>query len=163
LTYKWKMEGLHPVSAQDAGEALQGIYERKGKWQAADVVEESRPEAAPLHPCFEWDDPKAAKLWREQQARNLIGCIVTVQETKKQDPVVVRSFVHAADSYHPTEVVMQQQDLQTELIKTAIQDVEAFQKRLEAFYDLQPIRTLSMDVSRTVQQLHDIQSSAPGF
>lgn len=50
MVYKWKMPGLYDIPAQAAGEELDRIYEEKGELQARDVVNESRPETAPLHP-----------------------------------------------------------------------------------------------------------------
>ena len=44
------------VTADQAGDELARIYVEKGELTAPLVVDESRPEEAPLHPAFEWDD-----------------------------------------------------------------------------------------------------------
>lgn len=74
MVFEWKMKGLYPVAAQAAGMELERIYKDHGRCDAADVVDESRPEEAVLHPCFEWRDHVAAEFYRQQQARNL-ACI----------------------------------------------------------------------------------------
>ena len=67
MIYKWKVAGLMPVDAQTAGEELNRIYTKNGALNPADIVDESRPEDAPLHDCFEWRDDVAAEKYREQQ------------------------------------------------------------------------------------------------
>lgn len=155
MIYQWKLPGMYDVSAQTAGETLQDIYDRKGELQAADVVEESRPETAPLHPCFEWDDPKAAELWREQQARAMIGLIVTVQETAKPEPVEARAFVHVVDSYHPTQLVIQKPEMRDTLLDDALQYVETFKRRLDVFSGLRPIHPLIDATNETAIRLRE--------
>ncbi len=155
MVYKWKMPGLYDIPAQAAGEELDRIYEEKGELQARDVVNESRPETAPLHSLFEWNDPKAAELYRQQQARNIISCIVTVQDSEKSGPTQVRAFVHVAESYRPTQVVVSKKDLREELVRTALKDAETFQRRLETFSSLRPIKPLRRTLERTIQQLRE--------
>ena len=120
MVYEWKMKGLYKVPAQTAGEELQRIYEERGKCDAADVVDESRPEEATLHPCFEWNDPVAAELYRQQQARNLVGCIVTVGEPQKNQRVEVRAFAHVEGTYTPMTVVVNDADKRAELVESAL-------------------------------------------
>lgn len=157
MVYQWKLDKMYPVPAQTAGEELSRIYRERGELQAADVVEESRPENAPLHPCFEWDDWKAAEKYREEQARGIIQCVVAVQDTANRGPMEVRAFVHVEDSYRPTEIVVSEAELKAAYIADALRYVEAFQRRLETFSDLRPVHTLSKAVGRTVRQLQDIR------
>lgn len=65
-------EDQYGVDAQTAGEELQRIKRVHGLVHPATVVDESRPEDAPLHPAFEWRDPVAAERFREYQASQLI-------------------------------------------------------------------------------------------
>lgn len=120
MVYEWKVKGLYKVSAQAAGEELDRIYEERGKCDAADVVDESRPEEALLHPCFEWNDPVAAELYRQQQARNLVGCIITSGEPQKNQQVEVRAFAHVKGTYTPMTVVVNDADKKAELVKSAL-------------------------------------------
>lgn len=43
------------------------------------VVEAGRDEASPLHRFFEWDDEKAAGLYRKTQARHIMNHLVIVE------------------------------------------------------------------------------------
>lgn len=156
MVYQWKMPGLYQIPAQAAGEELARICkEHSGEMSPQVIVEESRPEAAPLHPIFEWNDTVAAEEWRKQQARQLVCCIVTRLENDITTTAVVRPFVHVSDSYRPIEVVVSEKDLQAELVRNALRDVEAFQRRLETFSTLRPVKQLRRSIDRTIQQLKD--------
>ena len=60
MQFRYKAGRTVPhIAAQVVGEELARI-EASGELTPATVVEASRPETAPLHPAFEWDDPTAA-------------------------------------------------------------------------------------------------------
>lgn len=161
MVYQWKMPGLFDIPAQTDGEELARICEKNGgEMSPKTIVEESRPETAPLHPCFEWDNDAAADRYREYQARQLVCCIITTQETTKAEPIDVRAFVHVAESYRPTQVVASRKDLHDELVRNALRDVKAFQHRLEAFSSLRPVKKLGRSIDKAIQQLTE-ESNAP--
>jgi len=85
------------VDAQTAGSELDRIRRRDGTLRPDVVVDEARPEEAPLHPAFEWRDPVAAEQWREHQASTLIK-VVRVVPSAPQEPRVasVRPVTKAA-------------------------------------------------------------------
>ena len=129
MTYQWKLPGLMPVDAQTAGEELNRIYQEKGRLDAPDIVSESRPTSAPLHPCFEWDDEVAAEKYREVQAGNLIRSITVVHETPTHEPVEVRAFVKPLETYAPIEVVVNSEEQMAALLETALAELKAFEKK----------------------------------
>lgn len=97
------------VPAQDAGEELARIHAEHGTLRPADVVEESRPDDAVLHPVFEWDDSKAADEHRKWQARMLIRSVVTVAETGKQESAY--AHVQISEGYQPMAVIVETPDM----------------------------------------------------
>lgn len=131
MIYKFNIEGVFPVKAQTAGEEMARIYDKRGVLDPADIVEESRDAAAPLHPCFEWDDAKAAEKYREQQAEKLIRAIVIVEETPK-GPQTIRAFPHVEQHYHPIQVVLSSEKRTEELLHTALRELISFEKKYEA-------------------------------
>jgi hypothetical protein len=90
-------EDTFGVDAQTAGRELDRIRRRDGTIRPAAVVDEARPEEAPLHPAFEWRDLVAAEQWREHQASTLIR-VVRVVPVAPQEPRVasVRPVTQAA-------------------------------------------------------------------
>jgi len=96
-----------PVSAQEAGEELDRIRNRYGTLQPAAVVDESRPDEAPLHPVFEWDDEQAAERYREHQAASLIKRVKVVVEPTDDDDEPAATPVRAVrdnTDYEPLPV-----------------------------------------------------------
>lgn len=136
MIYKWKTPGVIPVDAQTAGEELQRIYQEKGGLNPSDIVEESRHDSAPLHPCFEWDDEIAAEKYRQTQAMQIVRSIVTIQESDKKEPQEVRAFVHVQKSYHPISVVIDNKEQMEELLASALSELKAFQRKYNSLVEL---------------------------
>lgn len=128
-----------PVDAQVAGEELRRIYQEKGRLDAPDIVNESRPEGAPLHPCFEWNDAVAAEKYRETQAQNIVRSVVVVHENQSNEPVEVRAFVNVQETYRPIEVVVNSEEQMKELLKSAFSELKSFEKKYAALSQLAPV------------------------
>ena len=138
MVYKWAVSGLYPVDAQVAGEELQRIYSAHGRIDAADVVEESRAETAPLHKCFEWNDSVAAELYRKKQAMAVIRSVVVVNEDKRESPNV-RAFVHVQSTYQPIRVVVDDDNKMNELLESALRELQSFKRKYAALSSLRQI------------------------
>lgn len=139
MVYSWKLPGMYDVPAQDAGEELERISRKHGKMDPSDIVDESRPENAVLHPCFEWDDPVAAEKWREQQARNICCCIITTMEPKAGSPVKVRAFVNVENTYQPIQAVIDNGEKMDSLFLSAMKELTAFKTKFASLSQLRPI------------------------
>jgi hypothetical protein len=135
--YQWKLP-LYSVEAQTAGDELQRIYDKNGALRPAEIVEESKPVQAPLHPCFEWNDQEAARKYRENQAEGIVRNITIVQESVPQ-AAPVRAFVHVQKAYHPLEIVLQSADATQELLESAMRDLDAFQTKYSTLQALRPV------------------------
>ena len=96
------------ITAQDAGDELARIHTECDRLTPQVVVDESRPEDAPLHPAFEWDDSLAGERYRHIQARDLIKTVEVIQPTNAV-PEPEPAYVNVNKStrrYEPlTEVV----------------------------------------------------------
>lgn len=138
MVYKWKVPGLMPVDAQTAGEEIDRLYQSKGRILPEDIVEASKDESAPLHPCFEWDDTVAAHKYRCSQAASIIRLIVT-EDISPTKEYAVRAFVHTEDCYKPTSVVVNSEDAMETLLKTAMSELFAFRRKYESLSALSPV------------------------
>jgi hypothetical protein len=67
------------ITAQDAGDELARIQDERGSLTPQAVVDESRPDDAPLHPAFEWDDSIAGERYRHIQASDLIKTVEVIR------------------------------------------------------------------------------------
>lgn len=139
MVYKWKIPGLVPVDAQDAGEELDRIYRKNGQLNAKDVVDESRPVEAPLHNCFEWNDSVAAEKYRQSQAQEIIRQIVVTEDGDEQKTGSVRAFVSISREYHPIDVVIQHPDMREMMMRDALAELRAFHNKYETLSSLKPV------------------------
>lgn len=94
-TEKFKVNGIQlPIKSSVAGNSLYEIYKRNNNHLTPEVVlKNAKSENHPLHPCFEWNNKKAAEKFRLHQAGKLIRCITMVKQMGKEK-IEVRAFVN---------------------------------------------------------------------
>lgn len=137
MVYQWKMSGLHKVSAQTAGEVCEQL-DAEGRLTAEALVEASRPEDAPLHKEFEWNDSVAAEEWRKQQARMIINALV-VCAAPSAEPVRAYFKVSAAPKYESLQAIVTTPDKYSQLLKQALGELAAFQRKYRSLKELDPV------------------------
>lgn len=106
-----------------------------GELTARKLVEVSRPEDAPLHNEFEWDDASAAELYREHQARKIIRCVKVTVSTEQSEPVPffwTRQYDGAAPQYKSITAIMRQKDERDQLYNDALRELRAFKAKYAA-------------------------------
>ena len=153
MVYQWKIPGIIPTDAQTAGNELDRIYQKHGELNPADIVDESRPDYAPLHPCFEWDDAKAAEKYREHQAGNIVRNITVVCDTQ-EEPKNVRAFVRVQSTYQPINIVLEDVDKTNELLQSALRELKAFRDKYKTLAALAPVLSAIEQVES--EQLADV-------
>jgi hypothetical protein len=137
LIYKWK-QNRFPVDAQTAGKELERIQSKYNGILPSAVVEESRPEEAVLHNCFNWNDADAAGKYREIQAKEIIRNIVVVKvDEVEKDIVPVRAFVSVVNEdeerpkYISINKAMSEPDYQEQILQTALKELLAFKQKYQ--------------------------------
>lgn len=134
MVYSFKSGSHIKADAQAAGEMCEKLA-AEGRLTARDLVEENRPESAPLHNEFEWNNDAAADSWREHQARHIIGCLVIKAE--KKEPV--RAFFNIQRSeptYSHIESILQSRDETESLLRTALLELTAFERKYAMLKEL---------------------------
>jgi hypothetical protein len=150
MVYKWRQERF-PVKAQVAGEELERIQEVYNGISPQVVVEESKPEDATLHKCFEWNDTKAADKYREQQARVLIANIVTVKLEEEQEEIKpVRAFINVVDCDEPAKYVslntaLNDENYRRQMLDNALKELISFKQK---YKDLQELTEIFQAIDR---------------
>ena len=135
----WKIE-KYPVSADVAKAELDRIYEKHGKVTVKNLVDESRDVTAALHSCFEWRDDIAAEKYRQEQAGDLIRCLVTVEKTTTEsDPIIVRAYVKTTENYEPISVSLKSEDKYSVLIQDVLNDIFWFKRKYSNFTKLKEV------------------------
>ena len=138
MIYKWKAGARAPVSAQVAGEVCERMS-ANGELTPKALVDASRPEDAPLHKVFEWDDAKAAERYRESQAAYIIRSI----EVKREDVTEpVRAFFTVPTEggtsyqYHSVDTILRSTDSRESLLEAAKRELEAFTHKYDQLVEL---------------------------
>lgn len=140
MVYNWKYP--QPVPAQVAGEYLDSLKEQNGGTLTPQVVlDNSRDTNAVLHPCFEWDDGKAAERFRLYQARQIITSLVVTIDTPDKEPKTVNALVNIAPLYEkanyiPITVAMNNVTNREQVLKNALIELRAFQNKYSIYSEL---------------------------
>lgn len=130
MVYKWKTGSRFKTDVNVAVKVMKGLAE-KGSLTPEALVDASRPEDAPLHSEFEWDDAKAAEEWRKQTGRVMIGSVVYIQEDQPKMPPV-RAYYHIEQKesvYEPIEVILRNDEKADKLFRLAVRELSAFRDK----------------------------------
>ena len=142
------------VSPDVAGPELARIADRDGSLSPVVVVNEARPDDAPLHPAFEWQDEVAAEEWRRHQARNLIAAVQVI-ETEGEPPRMAYVSVAADDgarTYQPARVVASDDDMLARALAEARHYLAQAEARLAEVERIAPMKRRHVRARRRVQQ-----------
>lgn len=124
------------ASAQKIGTALTKIMDANGgELKPKAVVDAARDPKSPLHRHLEWRDDVAAEAYRMEQAREIVRIIRIEQE----DAPPVRAFLSVNDgktSYRATAEVQSSVHLQDLVLRAALKELQAFQKRYAEIEDV---------------------------
>lgn len=111
------------------------VRKTRGDLTPALLVEESKPKAAVLHNEFEWSNAKCGKLYRENQARTLMGAVIIDLPDLSGEPRSIRAVVHRNSQphrYEPIEVVLQDRDARAELRGMYLKRLESLTREYQA-------------------------------
>ena len=147
LAYQWKSGARYRASAQEAGEMCKRLAD-EGRLTAETLVEENRPENAPLHNEFVWDDAVAGVLYRNHQARNMINSLVIVSE--KVEPV--RGFFKVEQTernYESVTTILSNKDSTQRLFDTALRELSAIQRKYSALQEFSKVWAAIAEIEAT--------------
>lgn len=116
------------VKADVAGRVCAELAE-KDCLTAANLVDVSRPEDAPLHPAFEWEDEVAAEAYRRYQANNLIHSLRIVRNENTEPQRVYFNLERKDPTYKPISVIVSDDELRDKMLKMAFAELSAFKKK----------------------------------
>ena len=146
MVFEWKAGSQIRTAPAVAAEVMTGLSQ-DNRLNPQTLVDVSRPEEAPLHSEFEWDDTTAAEKWRCSQASYIIRSLVVREEEEeeptKQEPVRMFFKVgHDAPSYQPIHTILQSPESTDALIRQAGMELAAFMRKYNGI--LKKINATSM-------------------
>jgi len=145
MIYKWKMHGLGNVKAQAVGNEIEFLIKQNGGTIIpSTIVKAAQNNVSPLHPCFEWDDRKAAIAYREEQAQYILRQIVIVENEDSDDPVIVRAFAHITtddnEGYYTTiKHATEEPELYENILEQAIAELKAAKEKYKTLDKLKDV------------------------
>lgn len=144
MVYKWKEYSRKAGDAQIVGEELENIRKEEGELQPLMVVSRAKAKRSPLHGYFEWDDNKAAKQHRAQQACQLICEVVVRMSDSKSKPVMVKAFVNYKDeagysSYTSISHAMNNEQIREQILQRAWGEMKSFRKKFSDMKELSDV------------------------
>lgn len=135
---------------------LAAILTERGSLTPQFVLEKARDEGSALHSCFTWDDSEAAEKWRQTEARRLIVRVkVEVQARPSELPIRVRAYTSlmsdrlSGGGYHSTVTVMSDAGLRAELLRTALAELQALQRK---YRHLSELSMVMQEIDRVAAQ-----------
>ena len=153
MVYKWKTYSYR-TSAEVAGAVCEELDRTVGL-TPANLVDASRPEDAPLHREFEWDDATAAEAYRKEQARLMITNLTIVIEEHKQEPVrayysLEHGFRKNDGTYTSTIKILSDSDKRAQLLERAKSEMIAFKSKYSMLTELADVFE---SIDSTVKQI----------
>lgn len=142
--FEWKAGVQFPVKAETAAKTIRDLQKTLGKDSvtAKELLDDSRDENAPLHPCFEWNDSVAAEKYRVNQAHDIIRGIEVIIEDS-ETPTVTRLFVNTQPvspkkqgEYVSIDVVLNNSNYRAQVLSNALIELRAFQRKYAVYKEL---------------------------
>lgn len=137
MVYQWKTGSQHKVSASVAAEVMDKLA-NEDRLNPTELVEVSRPDDAPLHSEFEWNDSVAAEKWRKEQAGALIRHLVVKIEANNQEYPTRQYFMvcHESNTYEPIHVILKDEDKTALLLDQAKRELQSFKAKYIGLQEL---------------------------
>lgn len=126
FNYQWAEHVRFSVDPQVVGEELDRIRERDGGVSVDAMLEEARPDDAPLHPLCTWDDAIAGEKWRKHELRKVCRSLRVIVQEQPQRALVHIKPEATSDSpgyYQPTSIVVKNIDEYELAFKAACQRI----------------------------------------
>ena len=141
LMYEWSSGAYAKVAPEVAGAVFEKLEKGKGL-TAPNLVDASRPEDAPLHKEFIWDDAIAAEKYRENRAMNLINHLRIRMEDVEDAPATKAYVCLQTDNsrkYESVPMILKNPQKTTALFDMAMRELESFQRKYNSLAEFAKI------------------------
>ena len=134
--------------------------QKRGELTAETVLEEAQKTSSPLHSLFEWDNTKAAREWRLQQARVIIN-YVKVKVGEKIYSEYESVNVHVIDDdgnistkrvYKPYMEIRRNPELRQQMIERSLRELKYWEEQNEKYEEFKPIINTAQIVRRRLKK-----------
>lgn len=122
-----------------------------GDYTPEEIVELARSKSSPVHRYFEWDDSRAAFLYRLQQARRMIQCVVEIIDGVTAPRSVSVRVDDEGDSrlvYRDTRRACAEPEVWAQVLDDALSSLAAWRRRYEVFKQIKELRPVISAVKK---------------
>lgn len=139
MVYEWKVNGIYKTDANVAGKVLEELNNTVGLTNE-NLVNASRPEDAPLHNEFEWDDSIAAEKYRNVQAGKMINLLAVRIEEQNDEPVrafyTLNAKIGSGGNYDNIRKIMVDSEKKERLLDIALRELKQFKEKYKMLNEL---------------------------
>lgn len=141
----WRIPGVKPEVAYRTLEDLR----RRGRLNASSLVDAAESPDHPMHPAFEWDDAKAGREYRLDQARRYIRVVQEVVDDEPPRSIYVHTRGPDAGegNYHRLDSIAKSADLYVLALE------EANRRLASAYEAVNELRRVAEQESRGEDQV----------
>ena len=144
--YTYRQGFSFKVPAQVVGDTLEKLAEN-GTVTSKALLDASRPEDAPTHKLFEWDDSVAAERYRLQQATTTINSIeVQIVNEKTGTATAQAAFVNIVEkrpaksgAFVPIDIALSNEAMRDTILGNALRELSAFRRKYSQLNELTAI------------------------
>lgn len=124
----------------------------EGVLSSKELLEKARPRNSPIHHLFEWDDSVAAEKYRQNQARNLIGCLVVEVQGKNVREYCPPIYVGNMKRFVKIDKALENEDLWSQVLDAAMNDARRWKARYDRYQELKPISRAIVEVEKKLSR-----------
>lgn len=143
--YLWDRR-TYSVKPEIVGKVFEELEEEFGEVTPDNFLEASTPEASPTHKLFEWNDSKAADLYRKGQSRKIINDL-RIETIADDEKIVVPAYVNVSvkndgsASYRDIIRAFEARDTREIVLDRAYRELSMFKIKYSKFQELASVMT----------------------
>ena len=135
------------VSADIVGAEMEKIEKKEGAITSRNLLDAGRSKDSPLHPLFEWDDGKAAELYRLKQASDIITHITIKVSENENTPYRGWVNIIPSDDSKTTKAgrfinirtAMENDEMRKIVLNNAVHEMEMFSVKYSKYKELSDV------------------------
>lgn len=152
--YAWREGANYSISAETVGNVLENIESRDGAITKKSFLEESRPDDAPTHKLFEWNDSKAAEKYRLAQAGKVISDLkIKLKVEEREEPIETTAILNIEErerktgTYVNVITAMENKESRRIVLLRAISELQTFSRKYASLQELAGVFEAIREVS----------------
>lgn len=147
------------VSADIVGAEMERIEKEQGAVTRENLLDAGRPEDSALHPLFEWDDSKAAELYRLKQATDVITHIhIKVTEAAGEPYRAYVNIIPAQDGEQTQKgrfinirSAMENEETRKIVLASAVAEMNRFAQKYSKYTELAEVFDVIAKVTKKIK------------